>query len=155
MFPSVKRLILEHNNFTVRCTWPGRSFNAVTSTYVQKAERGLLTPFPLVEEVLLGHNKISFIGYDSLRMPQIKIIRLNDNRIQVSHLRLAPSRRPDNSVISGIGNACLPLYPSTARGRSEWEQDRTIYGVLPESFKSSRTSQIVERSLTCNSYIGY
>lgn len=63
VFPSVKRLILEHNNFT-------------------KAERGLLSPFPLVEEVLLGHNKISFIGYDSLRMPQIKIIRLNDNRIQ-------------------------------------------------------------------------
>ncbi|PIO71671.1 leucine Rich repeat-containing domain protein, partial [Teladorsagia circumcincta] len=48
----------------------------------QKIERGLLAPFPLLEELHLGHNRISYIGYDSLRTAQIKSIRLNDNRIQ-------------------------------------------------------------------------
>ncbi|KAK6029673.1 leucine Rich repeat-containing domain protein [Ostertagia ostertagi] len=63
VFPSVRKLLIEHNNLT-------------------KIERGLLAPFPLLEELHLGYNRISYIGYDSLRTPQIKTIRLNDNKIQ-------------------------------------------------------------------------
>ncbi|EYC05162.1 hypothetical protein Y032_0083g1620 [Ancylostoma ceylanicum] len=63
-FPNVRKVILEFNNFT-------------------RADRRLLTPFPRIEEVHLGHNNISYIGYDSLRMPQIRTIRLNDNNIKV------------------------------------------------------------------------
>uniref|UniRef100_A0A158P7S7 Ig-like domain-containing protein n=1 Tax=Angiostrongylus cantonensis TaxID=6313 RepID=A0A158P7S7_ANGCA len=63
VFPSVKKLILEHNDFT-------------------RADRRLLMPFPRIEELFLGHNRISFIGYDSLRMPHLRYIRLNDNNIQ-------------------------------------------------------------------------
>ncbi|VDK60023.1 unnamed protein product [Cylicostephanus goldi] len=64
IFPAVRKAVLEHNNFT-------------------RADRKLLTPFPKIEEVHLGHNHISHIGYDSLRMPHIRSIRLNDNVIQV------------------------------------------------------------------------
>ncbi|VDM53583.1 unnamed protein product [Angiostrongylus costaricensis] len=63
VFPSVKKLILEHNDFT-------------------RADRRLLMPFPRIEELHLGYNRISFIGYDSLRMPELRYIRLNDNNIQ-------------------------------------------------------------------------
>ncbi|KAK6765790.1 hypothetical protein RB195_025606 [Necator americanus] len=63
IFPLVRKVILENNNFT-------------------RADRRLLTPFPRLEEIHLGYNQISYIGYDSLRMPQIRSVRLNDNRIQ-------------------------------------------------------------------------
>ncbi|KAJ1346702.1 hypothetical protein KIN20_001590 [Parelaphostrongylus tenuis] len=66
---------------------PQHSFNfsellALTQQF-RRVDRGLFIAFPKVEELYLGHNRISFIGYDSLRMPRLRSIRLNDNNIQV------------------------------------------------------------------------
>ncbi|KAK6056465.1 leucine Rich repeat-containing domain protein, partial [Cooperia oncophora] len=74
----VRKLIIERNNFTVGL----HNDVFLISTGDLKIERGFLAPFPRLEELHLGHNRISYIGYDSLRMPQIRIIRLNDNLIQ-------------------------------------------------------------------------